>query len=69
MTDSMAVDLIADRAPKLYAVTVTVKDGDRVVTRRYEAPTAEEAKRMAGECDLVAKPKDDDTVEIVTITE
>jgi hypothetical protein len=52
---------------KTYAVTVTTKLGDQEVTKRYEAPTAEEAMRMAGEFDMVAKPKDDDTVEIVTL--
>lgn len=41
---------------KLYAVTVTVKQGDQEVTKRYEAPTAEEAKRMAGECDVEQTP-------------
>ncbi len=51
----------------VYAVTVTTKIGDQEVTKRYEAPTAEEAMRMAGEYDMVAKPKDDDTVEIVTL--
>ena len=45
-------------APKLYAITVT--DGDRSV--RYEAPTLEEVRRLAGD-------SADDTVEIVTLTE
>lgn len=55
--------------PKLYAVTVT--EGDR--STRYEAPTMEEAQRMAmgGVPQMVYTPpaKDDDTVEIVTLTE
>lgn len=59
----------ASKPTALYAVTVT--DGDRSI--RYEAPTMEEAQRMAmnGVPQMVYSPpaKDDDTVEIVTLTE
>jgi hypothetical protein len=48
------------QGPKVYAVVVT--DGGRSI--RYEAPTMEEAKRMAGMDDLVANP-----AEFVTLTE
>jgi hypothetical protein len=50
-------------AAKLYAITVTMLDGGRLVTKRYEAPTLEEVKRLAG------VEHADDTVEIVTLTE